>query len=273
MDFPAVTICNLNMMKASLLRDNPRYRNISAIDKRRKKEIEVIGDIGAHVNSGSKVRKVEHRTEVPRTVHGLEEYLLSTVRKISRHARFVAGNISDELSLAASFNRTDAGRFNDSNSTGSTGTKPYSSSVRRVDAAELLVAPRWTDANTSVPRKPMDTSREGSNDVGKITFSLPSGNESDSGSTDFLLRDKKHVKSKDMTATSSAADFEYHESGFSSVSNDYEFDELMSQSTSSDYSDIFQLLKPTSEDLLKYGHQPEDFIVQCSFDTKNCSYR
>jgi len=68
-------------------------------------------------------------------------------------------------------------------------------------------------------------------------------------------------------------DFKYQDNNFGGVSNDYEFDLLMDHSMTSDYSDMLDLLKPTSEDLEKYGHKAKDFIIQCSMDSRNCSYR
>lgn len=39
-DFPAVTVCNLNMLKASRLVNDPRYRNISGIDSKFRRQVE-----------------------------------------------------------------------------------------------------------------------------------------------------------------------------------------------------------------------------------------
>jgi hypothetical protein len=100
----------------------------------------------------------------------------------------------------------------------------------------------------------------------------------------YLLRDKKNIKrsgqgssssssSLPASASTSRGDFYYEETGFTSVMNDYEFEDLKSKSMTADYSDLFQLQKPTVEDLDRFGHQPKDFIIQCSFDTRNCSYR
>ena len=60
---------------------------------------------------------------------------------------------------------------------------------------------------------------------------------------------------------------------FGSIEDDYEFDEFMAASTTDDYSDLVDVLKPTAEDLDLYGHQPDIFIIHCSFDKKNCSYQ
>ena len=38
-----------------------------------------------------------------------------------------------------------------------------------------------------------------------------------------------------------------------------------------DFSDIVDVLRPSHEELDDYGEKKEDFIVMCSFDTRNCS--
>ena len=43
-------------------------------------------------------------------------------------------------------------------------------------------------------------------------------------------------------------------------------------STSQDFSDIIDVANPTVEELRKYGHQAEDFILQCTFDKRNCDH-
>lgn len=68
-------------------------------------------------------------------------------------------------------------------------------------------------------------------------------------------------------------EFSYDDYGFGDVEDDFEFELLMEASQTEDYSDLVEVLKPTKEDLDKYGHQAEDFILQCSFDKQNCSHK
>ncbi|XP_070544098.1 uncharacterized protein [Ptychodera flava] len=42
-------------------------------------------------------------------------------------------------------------------------------------------------------------------------------------------------------------------------------------SSTPDYSDLRSVLKLTGEEIAKYGHQAEDFILQCTYDEKTCS--
>ena len=43
-------------------------------------------------------------------------------------------------------------------------------------------------------------------------------------------------------------------------------------STASDFSDLADVANPTQEELRAYGHQAEDFILQCTFDKRNCNH-
>ncbi|XP_030835718.1 uncharacterized protein LOC100891818 isoform X2 [Strongylocentrotus purpuratus] len=43
-------------------------------------------------------------------------------------------------------------------------------------------------------------------------------------------------------------------------------------SRSEDFSDIIDVANPTRVELEELGHQPEDFILQCTFDKRNCNY-
>nr|XP_006815636.1 PREDICTED: uncharacterized protein LOC100378515 [Saccoglossus kowalevskii] len=46
---------------------------------------------------------------------------------------------------------------------------------------------------------------------------------------------------------------------------------LLSRSTSPDYSDLQDMLKLSAEEVAKFGHQGEDFILRCTFDEKYCN--
>lgn len=45
------------------------------------------------------------------------------------------------------------------------------------------------------------------------------------------------------------------------------------KSSTLDLSDLVDILKPSIEDLDRFGYQPEELIVSCSFDKTNCSHR
>ncbi|XP_077997548.1 uncharacterized protein LOC144450729 isoform X2 [Glandiceps talaboti] len=48
---------------------------------------------------------------------------------------------------------------------------------------------------------------------------------------------------------------------------------FMTFSSTPDFSDLQRILKLSRKEILSYGHQPKDFILQCTFDQKSCSYR
>ena len=52
-----------------------------------------------------------------------------------------------------------------------------------------------------------------------------------------------------------------------------DFDAFIAKSTTPDFSDLVDVLKPTAQEIIEYGHQAEEFIVQCSFDKRNCTKR
>lgn len=345
MDFPAVTVCNLNVMKASRLVDDPRYRNISDIDKRYKKEVQDLvgnnangapdgkGGHGDALNgagrrgasraaqnetSGSERVGDDRPTNRPprkhfdaSTFHAVEKQLGLIMKKVRRSRKTNGDGVpgttcilpdGDERPTPQPTPSTtiknetrestehDVEQKADEGNGGGEGEMQRERGMDEFDesyAYQLL-----TQENASLYGRTVFTVRgaeggdssenemENARGMSKLGAKTekPSVSEVGNQANDHLLRDKKHVKDENsVTASTPGAspngDFEYQESGFSSLANDYEFNQLMEQSTSSDYSDLFQLLKPTSEDLERYGHQPNDFIVQCSFDTRNCSYR
>ncbi|CAH1780635.1 unnamed protein product [Owenia fusiformis] len=64
--------------------------------------------------------------------------------------------------------------------------------------------------------------------------------------------------------------FEFEDTGFSEIEpNDY-FGFLQNSQTQ-DLSDLVGIVVPTTDEMDSYGHTFEDFVLQCSFDKKNCS--
>ncbi|XP_072013768.1 acid-sensing ion channel 5-like isoform X2 [Amphiura filiformis] len=56
------------------------------------------------------------------------------------------------------------------------------------------------------------------------------------------------------------------------VEGDNDWEGFVAQSKTGDYSDIADIANPTREELEMYGHQAEDFILQCTFDKRGCNY-
>ena len=57
------------------------------------------------------------------------------------------------------------------------------------------------------------------------------------------------------------------------VKSDTDFLGFLDQAQTSDLSDLVDVLRPTESDLENFGTIPEEFILQCSFDKRNCSYK
>ncbi|XP_030832762.1 amiloride-sensitive sodium channel subunit alpha [Strongylocentrotus purpuratus] len=67
------------------------------------------------------------------------------------------------------------------------------------------------------------------------------------------------------------ADFEFSENGWDGVSGGEDWQGFYEASKADDYSDFLNVINPTKEELEQYGHQLEDFIVQCTFDRRPCN--
>ena len=69
----------------------------------------------------------------------------------------------------------------------------------------------------------------------------------------------------------SAGDIIYPDWG-EAVTDADDWEAFYNNSKTSDFSDLRSIVKPTREELLEYGHQAKDFILQCTYDTVSCSY-
>lgn len=56
------------------------------------------------------------------------------------------------------------------------------------------------------------------------------------------------------------------------VTDENDWQGFYEASTSEDFSDILDVINPTAEELELYGHEPDDFIIQCTFDKRMCNY-
>ncbi|XP_033103961.1 amiloride-sensitive sodium channel subunit gamma-2-like [Anneissia japonica] len=68
-------------------------------------------------------------------------------------------------------------------------------------------------------------------------------------------------------------DFEFDDTyDWNGVMDENDWQGFYDNSKSEDFSDILNVANPTKEELQNHGHQPEDFILQCTFDKKSCNY-
>lgn len=216
-EFPSVTVCNLNIMKVSRLSEDPKYQNLGGIDLQTKKKVHQL--LGA--------------------LH-LEETLKRPVYPGDQSAETEALRGQRELGLTGDEETSEKTSLHIERTQGS------SHNGTGVSAAD-------------------------DRDVNGETMERDEARSNATTTSDTLHRNRKHVD--DRRPEGGTNDFRYQANNFASVASDYEFDALMAHSLTADFSDLFDLLKPTSEDLEKYGHRAKDLIVQCSIDSRNCSYR
>ncbi|XP_030833219.1 degenerin deg-1 [Strongylocentrotus purpuratus] len=67
--------------------------------------------------------------------------------------------------------------------------------------------------------------------------------------------------------------YDYNYDTWDSIEDPNDWERFYESSTASDFSDFQAVVRPTEEELKKYGHQAKDFILQCTFDTQPCSYK
>lgn len=224
-EFPAVTVCNLNIMKVSQMSEDPKYSNLGRIDNKIEKEVQhLLKALYLEETQGSAA--VNDDDEL--TGHGEDSATKTPDRKILRYDWTLLNRKTPDTQNRPS-------------------TKNKSSNATAREPRSKGSKPAWTNS----------TSNE-------------SGIEPSSSGLDSPQRNKKNAE---FNVLADLKDFKFRENNFGAVSNDNEFDQLMAHSMTNDYSDMFDLLKPTSQDLEKYGHKAKDFIIQCSMDSRNCSYR
>lgn len=68
-------------------------------------------------------------------------------------------------------------------------------------------------------------------------------------------------------------DYDYNYETWDAIEDPNDWERFYDSSTASDFSDFQAVVRPTVEELKKYGHQAQDFILQCTFDTQPCSYK
>ncbi|XP_070574558.1 uncharacterized protein [Ptychodera flava] len=84
-----------------------------------------------------------------------------------------------------------------------------------------------------------------------------------------------HHITDDVSIFQEFLDVYYTSNEFSRISSEIppDWKGFLTFSSSPDYSDIKKVLKLTKEEMSEYGHQVEDFVLQCSFNDISCSSR
>ncbi|XP_070574541.1 uncharacterized protein [Ptychodera flava] len=91
---------------------------------------------------------------------------------------------------------------------------------------------------------------------------------------EFLYGKYKHI-TDDVRVYTDFLNNYYKPNNFERVdkSSDLDWIGYLTYSSSPDYSDLQNVLHLPREDVARFGHQAEDFILQCSFDDSYCDHR
>ncbi|XP_077997315.1 uncharacterized protein LOC144450544 [Glandiceps talaboti] len=100
------------------------------------------------------------------------------------------------------------------------------------------------------------------------------GNSRDNALPDNWSEQYSHLISDEYLIQEFESTF-YQDKGFDRVKGEIppDWDGFLTFSSTPDHSDIVSVFQLTSEELLEYGHQAEDFILQCTFEQRQCTYR
>ncbi|XP_071490087.1 epithelial sodium channel subunit alpha-like [Diadema antillarum] len=206
--FPAITVCNVNMMRRSRL-VNTRFEDL----------IELDGTSTGATDDYSWWFSSEFYRD------------LADISMQSESITETPEDTGDEMS---SLNGTET------STTGlSTTSSPSSSTPLSSNETEWSLSPSSSDQAMSVASS--------SSDLANIFSFVESG---------WL-----------------GGDFDFYDQNFVGVDGSNDWDAIVEQSRDPDFYDVKNLMNPTLEELRAYGHQPEDFILQCVFDRRACSYR
>ncbi|XP_071506083.1 epithelial sodium channel subunit alpha-like [Diadema antillarum] len=66
-------------------------------------------------------------------------------------------------------------------------------------------------------------------------------------------------------------DFEYESENWGSLTDENDWRGFYSHSVADDFSDFFDVVNPTQQEIRNYGHQLQDFVIQCTFDQRQCN--
>nr|XP_054756143.1 amiloride-sensitive sodium channel subunit alpha-like [Lytechinus pictus] len=70
---------------------------------------------------------------------------------------------------------------------------------------------------------------------------------------------------------SADSDFQYYADNWDAVSDENDWLGFYRASRADDYSDFVDVVNPSQSELSDYGHQLEDFVLQCTFDRRQCN--
>ncbi|CAH1789854.1 unnamed protein product [Owenia fusiformis] len=246
-DFPAVTICNLNMLKATSISNNnvEKYINLLSVQSEAEASMNswitwalnytdsVTTSFGPTTDSTSRTNSsnagtTDHTTVADRRKRAVEEF------------PFNEDLLEDELLL-----NLRADHVNDLT------RLIHMPEVVKMATLRLLKKRHGFDMREQRSAPPIPHRQKRDNQAAET-------NSSDYYDDNFYYYDNY--------------DYSYYDDyGFGDVSEN-DFRTLLTKSKTDDYQDLMGVLKPTKTELELYGHSAQDMIVSCTFDSKKCNY-
>ncbi|XP_038073461.1 amiloride-sensitive sodium channel subunit beta-like [Patiria miniata] len=318
LDFPAVTVCNMNRMRRSEL-VGTRFEGLIAIDggvqggdydyswffdwSSLQWFDEWQSSSSADVTPGS----------IGDSIDGLGGGGSASIPGDEGDSTGDSGTSSQAgATVAGGNNETNGGTTGESSIIDTEGSLPSGSSTAPTDdarEASSTALPNHLSTQAVTPTEmfpvtPVDSTDSGSSQ--RVTDSTMSETEASGpasntdGASDSLnpgdspssslgsTRRKRSTSShqprqrRSLSSSSSSSDnfwwdsydFEYEDYyDWGGVNDENDWRGFYAKSTADDFSDLVDVANPTREELENLGHQAQDFILQCTFDKRNCSYR
>ncbi|XP_072173183.1 uncharacterized protein [Diadema setosum] len=279
LEFPAVSICNVNMMRRSMLA-NTRFAHIVLLDN------DGISDTHAETQETDDETTGDY-------AWWFDDNFYDELEANSDHhddeERAANGNtrnntVTPQMSVKASNNRTD-------NETGSNGTRhdlvdPDDDGIISEtdddsdnETGDGAIEDGLVDSDDEELKNDRGQTR-GEEVGGGVTVNDDEDDEnideadthdSEHGHEEQTIEDLSNMSPEELAADDH--DFAFYDYNWRNIHGDTDWTHLLQQARFPDNSDVRDLLQPTLDELRLFGHQPEDFILQCNFDRRPCSYR
>ena len=253
MNFPAVTVCNLNMMKSSAAITDNKYKELVGLDQYF--EYDILRKLQNNANFGSVQLNVVNGA-LTRKKRSTAKQFASSFPDYGKHSELYSKSTVPILDA-----KEDAGVAQKENIEQKIVPEHLEVNIKGKDMIDVVptsVDPGSNQGHAKSRRKTQVNKSSG--DYGQY-YDWLSWYDDSTGDSDGRMYDYDQNYG------------EYEDYGFAgNIPDDYAFKEFVKHSRTSDYSDLIDVLKPSREDLDAYGHQASDFILQCSFNKMNCSY-
>ncbi|XP_071508946.1 uncharacterized protein [Diadema antillarum] len=244
LEFPAVSICNVNMMRRSMLA-NTRFAHIVLLDN------DGISDTHAET------QETGNNTVTPQMSAEASNNRTDSETG-SNGTRDLVGPGDDDI-----MSETDGDSDNETGDSLNDGAGGDG-----LEDSEELEQNRGQSRDEEIGGGVMANDDE---DDGNIDEAEEDTHDSAHGHEEQTIEDLSNMSPEELAADDH--DFAFYDYNWRNIHGENDWAHLLQQAHFPDNSDVRDLLQPTLEELRLFGHQPEDFILQCNFDRRQCSYR